>query len=493
MAAAVINVPLRFGVMTLQSIPWPVLAERWSVLDASTFDSAWVGDHLTLSRFPDSPLLEGWTALPALAILTHRIRLGTMVTSIAYRNPVLLAKQAATLDQISDGRLEFGIGAGGNPRDHAISGVPNWNAGERVARFREFIEIVDRLLTSASPSGQTAGKMEEGDTPGYEGRYYRTQADRLAPQPVQRPRPPLTLAAFGPVTIKLAAQYADSWNPYVMRPSSPEDALRLTRDRIGMLEDACATIGRDPSTIVRSLLCWPFMPESPFTSLRRSVTSSAATPTSASRSSSSIGPASRRPPSEPMPVGPSAVSIAAPSTGSTMRRFRQPGLIAGRHVYSDDSTLDKKRRRAVSVSDNVALVRRVYEAVWNDGDLAVADELIAPAEVHHSHGGTEPGGPEAQKQGASRFRSAFPDHRLGIELIVDGGELVAVRWRIKGSHAATGRPITDYTGVNIFRIVDGQIVEIWDTRDDLELYAQIGMIPPRSDLAPQLFRSAKQQ
>lgn len=147
----------------------------------------------------------------------------------------------------------------------------------------------------------------------------------------------------------------------------------------------------------------------------------------------------------------------------------------------------------MATTGNVALVRRLYEAVWNDGDLALADELIAPTEVHHSHGGTEPGGPEAQKQAAHRFRSAFPDYRLTIEQVVDGGELMAVRWRIKGTHAATGRPITDYTGVNIFRIVDGKIVEIWDTRDDLGLYAQVGLIPPRSELGPHLLGSAPQQ
>ncbi|HEX8916951.1 MAG TPA: ester cyclase, partial [Chloroflexota bacterium] len=150
-------------------------------------------------------------------------------------------------------------------------------------------------------------------------------------------------------------------------------------------------------------------------------------------------------------------------------------------------------RPMMAATGNVALVRRLYEAVWNDGDPAVADELIAPREVHHPHGGTEPGGPEAQKQAARRFRRAFPDNRLTIELVVDGGELIAVRWRIEGTHAATGRPITDYTGVNIFRISDGKIVEIWDTRDDLGLYAQVGLIPPRSELAPQLVGSAPQQ
>lgn len=147
----------------------------------------------------------------------------------------------------------------------------------------------------------------------------------------------------------------------------------------------------------------------------------------------------------------------------------------------------------MATTGNVALVRRLYQAVWNQGDLAAADDLIAPNEVHHSHGGAGPGGPEAQKQAARHFRTAFPDNRLTIEQVVDGGELVAVRWRIEGTHAATGRPIRDYTGVNIFRIVDGQIVEIWDTRDDLGLYAQVGLIPPRSELGPQLYGGTKQQ
>lgn len=137
-------------------------------------------------------------------------------------------------------------------------------------------------------------------------------------------------------------------------------------------------------------------------------------------------------------------------------------------------------------TENAALVRRLYEVVWNDGDLSVADDLISPAEIHHSHGGMEPGGPEAQKLAATFFRDAFPDYHLTIDLVVDAGELVAVRWRIEGTHAATGIRIHDYTGVNIFRIDAGKIVEIWDTRDDLGLCAQLGMIPQRGDLWAQL-------
>lgn len=147
----------------------------------------------------------------------------------------------------------------------------------------------------------------------------------------------------------------------------------------------------------------------------------------------------------------------------------------------------------MAATGNEALVRRLYEAVWNEGDLAVADELVSPTEVHHTADGvTQPGGPEAQKRTARIFREAFPDNRLSIELVVDGGELVAVRWRIAGAQAATGRRV-NYAGVNIFRIVDGTIVEIWDTRDDLGLCAQLGLIPPWSELRAQVYPNAPRQ
>jgi predicted SnoaL-like aldol condensation-catalyzing enzyme len=143
----------------------------------------------------------------------------------------------------------------------------------------------------------------------------------------------------------------------------------------------------------------------------------------------------------------------------------------------------------VSAEGNEALVRHLYEGVWNQGDLAVADEVISPVEVHHSHGVTVPGGPEMQKQAARIFRAAFPDVRFTIEIVVNGGDLLAVRWRAQGTHAGTGRPVTDYTGVNVFRVADDQIVEIWDTRDDLGLYAQLGLIPSLTELRAQAYPS----
>lgn len=137
-----------------------------------------------------------------------------------------------------------------------------------------------------------------------------------------------------------------------------------------------------------------------------------------------------------------------------------------------------------------ALIRRYYEEEWSQGNWAVADELtaklISPAEIHHTHEDQGQGGPEWDTQAARSFRSAFPDMHFTIEVMVNAGELIAVYWRAQGTHAATGRPVTNYTGINIFRFANDQVVEVWNVRDDLGLYAQLGLIPPRSELQVQV-------
>ncbi len=135
------------------------------------------------------------------------------------------------------------------------------------------------------------------------------------------------------------------------------------------------------------------------------------------------------------------------------------------------------------------LIRRYYEEVWSRGNWPAADELaaklISPAEIHHTHESQGLGGPEWDAQGARAFRSAFSDMHFTIEVMVNAGELIAVFWRAQGTHAATGRPVTNYTGVNIFRFANDQVVEVWNVRDDLGLFAQLGLIPPRSELQAQ--------
>jgi predicted ester cyclase len=145
---------------------------------------------------------------------------------------------------------------------------------------------------------------------------------------------------------------------------------------------------------------------------------------------------------------------------------------------------------AVPLDGNEAMVRRLYDAVWSSDEFDIADELIAPSETHHSHGRTVAGGPEFQKEAARRFRAAFPDARFALELIVSAEDLVAVRWRCTATHQETGRKVEDYVGVNFFRIADGKIVEIWDTRDDLGLFAQLGLVPAPAELMSRVYGSA---
>ena len=143
----------------------------------------------------------------------------------------------------------------------------------------------------------------------------------------------------------------------------------------------------------------------------------------------------------------------------------------------------------MSAESNEALVRRLYDAVWSSDDFDVADELIAESEVHHPHARTVAGGPTSQKQAARAFRAAFPDAQFALEVIVSAADLVAVRWRCTATHAETAAKIEDYVGVNFFRIAGGKIVEIWDTRDDLSLFAQLGLAPSAAELMSQVYGS----
>jgi len=243
---------LSFGIMTLQNLPYASLVERWRQLDALGWDSVWLGDHFVDPFSPDEPWYDGWTLLAALATHTKRIRIGTLVSSITLRNPALLAKEAMTVDHVSQGRLELGIGAAGRPLDHTMTGSDVWGSPERVQRFRESVEIVDRLLRQRVTT--------------YAGRWYRTEEAVMNPGPLQQPRPPLTLAAHGPTTIRIAARYADSWNSLGKLGASADESLRATRERNQQLDEYCAALGRDPHEIERSLLCG-FTPDRPFVSL----------------------------------------------------------------------------------------------------------------------------------------------------------------------------------------------------------------------------------
>lgn len=231
---------MRLGAVLLQNRPFDELRRDAQVLEEAGVRTIWLADHVM--SFPRmGTLLEPWTLLGALAVSTERVRIGTLVTNITYRNPALLAKQAITIDHISSGRLEIGIGAAGTMRDDArVAGVPEWTLPERASRFEEFVELVDTAL--------------RGDTDSFAGEYYRTDAFDRGPWPVQQPRPPLTIAAQGPRTLRVAARFADTWNALAGYGRTGEDLLAFLKSCNAELDDLASELGRAPTDVRRSLL-----------------------------------------------------------------------------------------------------------------------------------------------------------------------------------------------------------------------------------------------
>jgi alkanesulfonate monooxygenase SsuD/methylene tetrahydromethanopterin reductase-like flavin-dependent oxidoreductase (luciferase family) len=224
---------------------WDVLVRRWQSVEDLGFDSVWLADMYVIPDAPTIPWFEGWTALAALATQTRSIRIGMGVSPIFMHNPAILARMALTVDHVSNGRLILGLGTGvpGKP-DHAMTGIPDWSARERVDRFGEFVSIVDLLLRQ--------------DISSYTGRFYTIQDASVTPPTVQRPRPPLMIAAMGPRMLRHAAQYADVWNTMVssraLGDMSLDERLTAVRRQINRLDDYCRELGRDPRSIRRSLI-----------------------------------------------------------------------------------------------------------------------------------------------------------------------------------------------------------------------------------------------
>ena len=218
---------MRFGIKSRpEHTTWAEVRDVWVAADEfDIFESAWNWDHFyPLSGDHTGPNLEGWTMLAALAQATRRIRLGCQVTGMIYRHPAVLANMAATVDIISDGRLELGLGAGWNEEETAAYGIPLPPMRERFDRFDEGVEAIVGLLS------QTTTTLD--------GRYVRLTEARCEPKPVQRPHPPITIGGRGPRrTLRAAARWAQQWNVIV---SSPEEWLGLKE----ILAGHCADLGR---------------------------------------------------------------------------------------------------------------------------------------------------------------------------------------------------------------------------------------------------------
>jgi F420-dependent oxidoreductase-like protein len=235
----------RFGICTDQNMTWEKTVERWQLFESLGYESAWLCDHLIQPSRPEGPYFEAWTLLGGLAAVTSKIRVGILVTSNTFRYPQVVAKMAVTVDHISGGRLEIGLGAGWYEPEHTMFGIEFPETKELVTRFKEAVQVVDL--------------MTREDTSSFDGTYYRLKGARSRPLSVQKPRPPLVLGAFGPRMLKIVARYADTWNAF----GTPTEM----RERNQMLDDYCRDIGRDPETLDRSLYYWvPTADEDPWAS-----------------------------------------------------------------------------------------------------------------------------------------------------------------------------------------------------------------------------------
>jgi alkanesulfonate monooxygenase SsuD/methylene tetrahydromethanopterin reductase-like flavin-dependent oxidoreductase (luciferase family) len=188
---------MRFGIVILPDHRWSVAGPRWQRADDYGFDHAWTYDHLGWRDLVDGPWFDAVPTLTAAATVTSRIRLGTYVASPNFRHPVHFTREVTALDDISQGRLLLGIGAGGSGFDAGVLGKALLTPRERVDRFGEFLELLDGLL------------REERVT--WSGSYFAAADARSTPGPVQQPRPPFVIAANGPRSMRLAAKYGDGW------------------------------------------------------------------------------------------------------------------------------------------------------------------------------------------------------------------------------------------------------------------------------------------
>lgn len=227
---------LRFGIKTAQqNTSYEDILRVWLEADSiPSIEHAWAFDHfIPLGPDPTGSQLEGWTLLGALAARTERVRVGLMVTGNTYRHPAVLANIGATVDVISHGRLDFGIGAGWNELESNMYGIPLYAPGERIRRLDEACEVIKRLWTETVAN--------------FDGRYYQLKDARCEPKPVQKPYPPFVIGGSGEqLTLRVVAKHANIWN-FV------GGSVDTFRHKIEVLEGHCADVGRDPSTIEHSI------------------------------------------------------------------------------------------------------------------------------------------------------------------------------------------------------------------------------------------------
>jgi F420-dependent oxidoreductase-like protein len=224
---------LTFGVAHSSRRPFSDILKAWQDAEELGFDSAWTYDHFMGESNVDDPYLEGWTLLATLLMRTSRLRGGNLVLGNSYRHPAVLANMATTLDIASGGRLDFGLGAGWYEAEYTAYGIPFPTIGVRMAMLDESLQVIKALWTEERAN--------------FAGEHYQLKEAPSNPKPLQRPHPPIWVGGAGErYLLRMVARHADGWNVW----SLPEDEYR---HKVEVLAAHCKDVGRDPSTIRRSL------------------------------------------------------------------------------------------------------------------------------------------------------------------------------------------------------------------------------------------------
>ncbi len=221
---------VQFGVYIPQlGFPFEEIKRRVQLADRLGYHSVWFMDHMYPPMMPKVPSFEAWTTVSALAPVTERVRFGHLVLCSGFRHPALLAKMATSLDVISNGRLEIGIGTGSVPVEHQQFGIPFPKNPERSKRLEEGLQIMRLMLTQ--------------EVSNFQGEYYRLENAPNLPQPVQKPNPPIIVGGGGEkYTLPIVARRADGWN-------CPTYSLGELERKLNVLREECKKAGRDFSSL----------------------------------------------------------------------------------------------------------------------------------------------------------------------------------------------------------------------------------------------------
>ena len=326
------DTPPRFCIVLGQRASWPELLARVRETEALGFDALFLVDHFYGLVDVNDPTHEAYTMLGALAPFTQSIRLGVMVAGNTYRHPVVLLKQAISVDHVSGGRVDFGVGAGWTEREHEAYGIPLPPAKERVDRFQEGLEIWDLL------------QREERTT--YDGKHYQLLDAPFQPKSLQHPRMPVLIGATKPRMLRLTAEHADMWNAV----ATPEDGKRLNQQ----LDAICEEQGRDPASLVRAV--------SPSINLLESVDAF-------SRGVAAYHDAGFRDIYMPWPRTEAEVPIFRQVAREVIPTFRQQG---GTTVPTAETRRDRRELR----KEDVSLVAEIYTELGEGSARQVLDFLI---------------------------------------------------------------------------------------------------------------------